>query len=143
VKGDAQSKCAVVCLTRPYQLRERLIQVLQNTLLEVEASSGVAPDDPALVALKNIILRRVANLQMAEAEDESSAEVTSAAAGVSPPDRVGSPVAAVPPPNEVALAELEIAPEELKPETTISVDSAGSAVPSSLPARADLEQKPS
>lgn len=51
---------------------EHLIQALQNTLLEVEASAGVSPDDPALLALKSIVLQHIANLQLAKAQAEES-----------------------------------------------------------------------
>ena len=53
-------------------ISEHLIQALQNTLLEVEASAGVSPDDPALLALKSIVLQRIANLQLAKAQLEES-----------------------------------------------------------------------
>ena len=53
-------------------ISEHLIQALQNTLLEVEASAGVSHDDPALLALKSIVLQRIANLQLAKAQAEES-----------------------------------------------------------------------
>ena len=53
-------------------ISEHLIQALQNTLLEVEASAGVSPDDPALLALKSIVLQRIANLQLAKAQAEEA-----------------------------------------------------------------------
>lgn len=53
-------------------ISENLIQALQNTLLEVEASAGVSPDDPALLALKSIVLQRIANLQLAKAQAEEA-----------------------------------------------------------------------
>jgi len=42
--------------------------------MEVEASSGVSPDDPALIALKTVVLRRIANLELAKAEIASLPE---------------------------------------------------------------------
>jgi len=42
--------------------------------MEVEASSGVSPDDPALIALKTVVLRRIANLELAKAEIASFPE---------------------------------------------------------------------
>ena len=53
-------------------ISEHLIQALQNTLLEVEASAGVSPDDPALLALKSIVLQRIADLQLAKAQAEEA-----------------------------------------------------------------------
>lgn len=53
-------------------ISEHLIQALQNTLLEVEASAGVSPDDPALLALKSIVLQRIANLQLAKAQAQEA-----------------------------------------------------------------------
>lgn len=114
-------------MARPSQLRERLIQVLQNTLLEVEASSGVAADDPALAALKSVILRRVANLELAGAEDEASTEESSVAAEVAPANEAGPP-------------EVEITAQKLKQETTAE-NSATSANPSSIQKLAGAEQK--
>lgn len=52
----------------PSSIPDQLVQALQNTLLEGEASAGVSPDDPALLALKSIVLQRIANLQLAKAE---------------------------------------------------------------------------
>jgi hypothetical protein len=59
-------------------ISEQLIQALQSALVEVEASSGVSPDDPALVALKSIVLQRIANLELAKAELASSPESSAA-----------------------------------------------------------------
>ena len=53
-------------------ISEHTIQALQNTLLEVEASEGVSSDDPALLALKRIVMQRIANLQLAKAQVEES-----------------------------------------------------------------------
>ena len=53
-------------------ISEHLIQALQTTLIEVEASAGVSPDDPALLALKSIVLQRIANVQLAKAQLEGS-----------------------------------------------------------------------
>ena len=43
-------------------------------LVEVEASSGVSPDDPALLALKSIVLQKIAYLELAKAEIASLPE---------------------------------------------------------------------
>jgi hypothetical protein len=48
-------------------ISEQLIKALQSSLVEVEASSGVSPDDPALLALKGAVLRHIANLELAKA----------------------------------------------------------------------------
>ena len=47
-----------------------MIHGLQSTLAEVEASAGVSADDPALLALKSIILRRIAELGLVRPEQE-------------------------------------------------------------------------
>lgn len=62
------------CVLRPPYISEQLIQVLQSTLVEVEASSGVSPDDPSLLALKSIVLQKIANLELAQAEVASLPE---------------------------------------------------------------------
>jgi hypothetical protein len=53
-------------------ISEQLIQALQNALLEVEASAGMSPDDPAFLALKSIVLQRIANLQLAKTQAADS-----------------------------------------------------------------------
>jgi hypothetical protein len=49
----------------PY-ISEQLIKALQNAVMEVEASSAVSPVDPALIALKTVVLRRIADLDRAK-----------------------------------------------------------------------------
>jgi hypothetical protein len=41
----------------------KLIAALRETMHKVEQTSGVEPDDPALVELKKILRRRVAHLE--------------------------------------------------------------------------------
>jgi hypothetical protein len=53
-------------------ISEHLVRALQNTLLEVEATAGVSPDDPALLDLKRIVLQRIPDLQLAKAQIETS-----------------------------------------------------------------------
>ena len=53
-------------------ISEQLIQVFHNALIDVEASAGVSPDDPALLVLKSIILQRIADLQLAKAQAAAS-----------------------------------------------------------------------
>jgi len=48
---------------------EQLKNALRATVAQVEQESGVSPDDPALVALKKIVLQRIADLEFAEAMD--------------------------------------------------------------------------
>jgi hypothetical protein len=48
-----------------------LIEGLRFTMEEVERTSGVAPDDPALVELKSILSRRVAALEHRSATGRS------------------------------------------------------------------------
>ena len=50
-----------------------LIDVLRETMAKVEQTSGVRPDDPALVEVKNILNRRVADLEHAMATELSPA----------------------------------------------------------------------
>lgn len=49
--------------------RTRLAEALRSTLLELEQSVGVASDDPAMLALKRIVLRRIADLELDQATD--------------------------------------------------------------------------
>ncbi len=49
---------------------DQLKNVLRATLAQVEQESGVSPDDPALVALKRIVLQRIADLELAQADLE-------------------------------------------------------------------------
>lgn len=41
----------------------KLIAALRETMREVERTSGVRPDDPAMIELKRILGRRVADLE--------------------------------------------------------------------------------
>jgi hypothetical protein len=41
----------------------KLIEALRKTIERVECTEGVAPDDPALVHLKRILLKRIAELE--------------------------------------------------------------------------------
>lgn len=145
--------------------------MLQNTLVEVEASSGVTPDDPALLALKSVVLRRIAHLELANAEVTEeiiatqtpppvaavppAVEVGQTASAVPLPNGDGPPMAVVPPANEVAPAvasappaneaapaRLEISPQEPNQETT-SRDSGGSAGSPRSPEQTDPGKKPS
>jgi hypothetical protein len=43
----------------------KLIGALRRTIERVEHTEGVAPDDPALVHLKRILLKRIAELETA------------------------------------------------------------------------------
>ena len=57
-------------------LSEQLILALQTTLAEVETSSGIPPDDPAIVSLKSIILRKIADLELAKATEYAATETS-------------------------------------------------------------------
>jgi hypothetical protein len=48
----------------------KLIAALCETMHKVEQTSGVKPDDPALVELKRILRRRVAYLEREVSRDE-------------------------------------------------------------------------
>jgi hypothetical protein len=50
----------------------KLISALRETLQKVEQTSGVEPDDPALVELKSILIRRVADLERALAQGRTT-----------------------------------------------------------------------
>ena len=51
-----------------------LIEVLRSTILQVEQTAGVSPDDPALLALKRIVLQRIADLELIKARETTSQE---------------------------------------------------------------------
>jgi hypothetical protein len=60
---------------------EQLKNALRATVVQVEQESGVSPDDPALVALKQIVLQRIADLEFAQAVDQiPSSEATDSSA---------------------------------------------------------------
>lgn len=50
----------------------KLIAALRETLQRVEQTSGVQPDDPALVELKSILHRRVALLERGISQDRET-----------------------------------------------------------------------
>jgi hypothetical protein len=58
--GDAKSR----------QLRE----VIRVTVQQVEQTSGVAPDDPAIVELKHNVVRTVGELEVAKAKRQDQDE---------------------------------------------------------------------
>lgn len=111
---------------RPSHTRERIIQVLQNTLVEVEASSGVNSDDPALLALKRVILRRIAYFELAEAEETPLTET--------------SPQASAIPGTEAGPTELKVPPQVLKQEAAQETG-ATPAQPSPMPGATNGEPK--
>ena len=46
----------------------KLIEVLQKTIEQVQHTEGVSPDDPALLSLKRILLKRIAELATVKTE---------------------------------------------------------------------------
>ena len=58
----------------PLKNLDQLVDVLRATLVQVEQASGVSPDDPALTALRNIVLQRIADLELEKASLEGKAE---------------------------------------------------------------------
>lgn len=56
------------------QVDARLIEALRATIVEVEQQSGVAPDDPSLVALKQILLLKIADLEAQRAAESVNAD---------------------------------------------------------------------
>jgi len=71
----------------------RLIEVLRATLLEVEQSAGVSADDPALVALKQIFMRRIADLELEALEPITEATPPESGPPSATTDMPGSPTA--------------------------------------------------
>jgi hypothetical protein len=51
---------------------DQLIEVLRATILQVEQTSGVSADDPALIALRRIVLQRIADIELAKAAELAS-----------------------------------------------------------------------
>lgn len=49
----------------------RTVEVLRATLLEVEQTSGVPADDPAMIKLKDILVRRIADVEAERAAEEA------------------------------------------------------------------------
>ena len=54
----------------------KVIDVLRATLLEVQQSEGVSPDDPALMTLKSIVLRLMAELEVERSTNPTAAETS-------------------------------------------------------------------
>lgn len=77
---------------------EQLVDVLRATLVQVEQTSGVSPDDPALAALRNIVLQRIADLELEKASHEGEAETTPVVLSTTS----DSPVAPAALPNELS-----------------------------------------
>lgn len=77
---------------------EQLVDVLRATLVQVEQTSGVSPDDPALAALRNIVLQRIADLELEKASHESEVETTPVVLA----NTSDSPVAPAALPNELS-----------------------------------------
>jgi hypothetical protein len=43
-----------------------LVEILRSTLARVEQSADLSPDDPAVVKLRNLVLRLIAELEVAK-----------------------------------------------------------------------------
>ena len=52
----------------------QLLEVIRVAVQQVEQSSGVAPDDPAIVELKNNVVRAVGELEVAKARRQDQDE---------------------------------------------------------------------
>jgi hypothetical protein len=52
----------------------QLVDVIRVAVQQVERNSGVAPDDPAIVELKNNVVRTVGELEVAKAKRQNKAE---------------------------------------------------------------------
>jgi hypothetical protein len=48
------------------KVSDNLVEVLRSTIVQVEQSADLRPDDPAIVELKNSIVRTVAELEIAK-----------------------------------------------------------------------------
>ena len=68
----------------------RIIDALRATILEVEQTSGLSADDPGLISLKSILLRRIADLEA----ERMTAETANRSASPDLPD----PAVLPPPP---------------------------------------------
>jgi len=53
----------------------RLREVIRGAVLQAEESSGVAPDDPAMVELKHSVARAVGELEVAKARRQDEEEL--------------------------------------------------------------------
>jgi hypothetical protein len=47
-----------------------LIDVLRSTISRLERAPDIGPDDPAVITLKRILLRRIAEIQEAPSQEE-------------------------------------------------------------------------
>lgn len=75
--GPSQTKCEnfeELGLAVTFSNPDRLIEALRATLLEVEQESGVSMDDPALLALKHIVLQRIADLELSKATEAAAVD---------------------------------------------------------------------
>jgi hypothetical protein len=48
------------------KVSHNLVEVLRSTIVQVEQTADLRPDDPAIVELKNSIVRTVAELEIAK-----------------------------------------------------------------------------
>ena len=52
----------------------QILEVIRIAVEQVEQSSGVAPDDPAIIELKNNVVRAVGELEVAKAKRQDQDE---------------------------------------------------------------------
>jgi hypothetical protein len=52
----------------------QILEVIRSAVEQVEQSSGVAPDDPAIVELKNNVARAIGELEVAKAKRQDQDE---------------------------------------------------------------------
>lgn len=52
----------------------QILEVIRSAVEQVEQSSGVSPDDPAIVELKNNVARAVGELEVAKAKRQDQDE---------------------------------------------------------------------
>jgi len=51
----------------------QLVEILRETLRRVEQIADISPDDPALIALKRVVLLRIAAIEIEGAEESPAA----------------------------------------------------------------------
>jgi hypothetical protein len=49
-----------------------LIEALRTTIIQVEQTAGLSADDPGLLALKRILVQKIANIEIARAAGSAS-----------------------------------------------------------------------
>lgn len=56
------------------EISHRVVELLRSTIVQVEQTEDLRPDDPAIVELKSSIVRSVAELEMAKLQKPTPAD---------------------------------------------------------------------